>query len=103
MLSVGVDIRKTRAMAAGLGARDFRERPFFPDPYSVLNKSWSMAAEAAAPNLTDEQLQAAHRELQIKFHPDRHASTISCMSRYAAAYIDCPVHFISHAAWQTVI
>lgn len=69
----GVDIRKLKAMAAGLGARDFRERPYFPDPYAVLNKSWSMAEGAA---LSDDELMAAHRALQIKHHPDRHASTL---------------------------
>jgi hypothetical protein len=76
MLPAGVDIRKTKAVAAGLGARDFRERPFFPDPYTVLDKSWSMAAESAAPTITDEQLRSKHRELQIKYHPDRHASEL---------------------------
>ena len=73
--AAGVDIRKTRAVAEGLGARDFRERPFFPDPYSVLNQSWSMAVESVVPTLSDAQLKATHRQLQIKYHPDRHAST----------------------------
>ena len=63
--AAGVDIRKTKAVAEGLGARDFRERPFFPDPYSVLNHSWSMAVESVSPTLGDEQVQATHRQLQI--------------------------------------
>jgi len=78
-LPAGVDIRKTKAVAAGLGARDFRERPFFPDPYTVLDKSWSMAAESSAPSISEEQLKAKHRELQIKYHPDRHASALQSL------------------------
>ena len=46
-------MRKLKAMAEGLGAREFRARPWFPDPYTMLNKNWSMAASA---EVTDDEL-----------------------------------------------
>ncbi len=47
-------MRKLKKMVEGLGAREFRERPFFPDPYEVLG---------VGPGASDEEVAAAHRKL----------------------------------------
>ena len=49
-----MDMRKLKKMVEGLGAREFRERPFFPDPYEVLG----VGSEAS-----DDEVAAAHRKL----------------------------------------
>ena len=55
-------MRKLKKMVEGLGAREFRERPFFPDPYEVLG---------VATDATSAEIRKAFRALSLKWHPDK--------------------------------
>ena len=91
-------MRKLKKMVEGLGAREFRERPFFPDPYEVLG---------VGSGASDEEVAAAHRKLvcvppRLPSRPFRTTTRLALHSRTTPTAATAMTTNYSHRALPRV-